>query len=62
MSGFTSSYINFLYIFYGHNTNTNKFASSVVVTLIYKQAVRVLGGHCKFNDCYCLSFDIYYTQ
>jgi len=62
MSGFTSSYINFLHEVYGHNTNTNNFAISVVVTLIYKQAVRVLGKHCKFNDRYCLSFDTYYTQ
>ena len=62
MSGFTSSYINFLHEVYGHNTNIKKFTSSVVVTLIYKQALRILGTHCKFNDCYCLSFDIYYTQ
>jgi len=62
MSGFTPSYRNFLNKFYGHNTNIKKFASSVVVALIYKQAVRKLGTHCKFNDCYCLSFDIYFTQ
>lgn len=62
MSGFTPGYIHFLHEVYGNNTNVQKFASTVRVTFIYKEALRILGTHCKLNDCYSLSFDVCYTQ
>jgi hypothetical protein len=43
MTGFTPNYINILHKVYGHNTGIKKFASSIIVTFIYKQAVRIFG-------------------